>query len=563
MYLDYILRKNYQEIDEVDYNLAKAQQLQKLPEQDKNKMSNKINELFSEGMLSGTLSDEIDERLKTLPVLPTIEEIKEAEMAVFGNLANGPNLENIEDDDDVFILEEILSPSPSPQKSPTIFDELIWDPDNEGKKEEVENDFIYFSANPLDNPPDLNFLSPIVYTGMIDIDNLLYPTISHYITTFLLSKLPSINNINNAYKYILVNPNNEIKDPESFINIDGITNIYMDQKEINYITSIKHYATIGLIHKFKDIKLQDLLILTGNGTIVYNDFSDPILGVGNQNRGENFIGGYLMELRTKIYEERKGDDQIKVSVNDISKLVESDLLLKSWVQTRVKDMSHVIIAMKSYFHNKYGVDKNIDKDFVVSVLDNIYHNCAALDPDSINIETPYWFDDLIKKQPGMTNSSYDVIKTIWDRLIVILYYLMISVKDQSLYNMKLTIANIEHIASQNKVCRKIIENPYDNCILSALLNIMKGMDKITNQDLLDTYDIKTAASILLNRDIDELIMVIPDELDAGMIALELNKISQQYDIDELVPQMYGMVIYIKDYKISHHKKNIRINLFAN
>ena len=568
MYLDNILKKHFHRIDEIDYDLAKAQQLRKMTSGETTEFKHKIYDLYESGLLSTSLITDIDVRLKTLPSLPTIEEIKEAEMAIFGNLANFNGPKEEEEEEDVFIVENLLrTPSPSPPKSPSILDELLWDIEQKNTPTQIREQIqaIRFSADPANNPQNLHFLSPITYSGLFKVNNYEYPTISHYITTYLFSKLRSIGNIDNAYKYILVNPDQPVVGPESFISIQGATQIYMEQKDKNYIDDMIGYAAIGVETKFRDRKLQDLLLLTGDRNIIYDDKSDPILGIGAQGQGMNVVGNYLMQLRTRFFEEQKDkDSHVEVTVNDVTNLLETDLFLKSWLDMRIRDICHSINTVNIYFKSKHDLEQNIDKEFVNSVLNHVYSKCTALNEINLDIDVPYWFDDVVKRY--LKNLSYDVVKTLWDRIIVMASQLIDYAKDNSLHNMKLAIANFENMNSENKICYDIIDSPYENCILSGILNIMKGLHHISIEyninPAINKVDIDSATSIILNRKVGEINNLTPNDIDADSIGAELKNINNQNDIDILTSSVYGAVNYIKNYKMPYRIKHNRINFFA-
>ena len=70
-------------------------------------------------------------------------------------------------------------------------------------------------------------------------------------------------------------------------------------------------------------------------------------------------------------------------------------------------------------------------------------------------------------------------------------------------NIKMILTKIELLVSDKKKCVNIINNNDDNCIVSAIINLLKGMIEINNIYEYDTnvskIDIETAIRIILNK----------------------------------------------------------------
>ena len=113
---------------------------------------------------------------------------------------------------------------------------------------------------------------------------------------------------------------------------------------------LEFFSTKGLDKKFEDRGLEDLLLMTGYSKLIYNDFSDPILGVGDKKqniKGLNYIGEYLMKLRMKYRELRKNETFDKLDESHISEILTEDPFMKEWLRMRVTDMCKVVTIMKN------------------------------------------------------------------------------------------------------------------------------------------------------------------------------------------------------------------------
>ena len=105
----------------------------------------------------------------------------------------------------------------------------------------------------------------------------------------------------------------------------------------------------------------------------------------------------------------------------------------------------------------------------------------------------------------------DLAQVYWDRLVVMIYFLINFINSQqngaNPVDIKLMIAKIETLNSKNTVCDRILDDEQDNCIASALLNILLGIEKFKTyyaEDIpLGIPDVNLAASLILNKDVFE------------------------------------------------------------
>lgn len=182
----------------------------------------------------------------------------------------------------------------TPHKRPTIIKQSIT-----LKSEDVgiEGDIvlIYISADNNIKQNIIKGFSPDIYfTKDIDINGLQYKSITHYVITLLYYNMVlSINTMNDAYNKILT--------PEhTFKNIDQIsqeyTIMYLQDKD-DYT---KRNCIIAINKKFENEELQTLLLSTKSSRIIYDDKKDDILGVGQYNNGQNFVGKYLEYKRNPV-----------------------------------------------------------------------------------------------------------------------------------------------------------------------------------------------------------------------------------------------------------------------
>jgi predicted NAD-dependent protein-ADP-ribosyltransferase YbiA (DUF1768 family) len=500
MYADYLLEKHFPDLDADQYAKAKDQQLGQMGWQQKNDLEIRLYDLFENGMLSSRLSDAIDERL-AYHYVPSEEAVEEAERAP------------INFEDKPVALEE----SYVPEKGQPI---LVY-----------PSDFAELGSNYR----EYLVFSPISLTGMLNIGGKNFPTVTHYITARLIAHIPSVKGgggfggMEKAYPQLLANPDGPVEGIQSFLSPDNANLRYAQFRDISYQTHLEKYAKKGMDKKFEDRIIQDILLMTGNAKLVYNDFSDPILGIGGKHdKGLNVVGKYLMTLRTKYADLRKGETLQQLHHVHISHILDKDSFMKEWLNMRVRDMCKVLTAMKNYLYAKDEIDIKLNADFTTTVLDNIYQPCSHVfgAANLITAEVPQYFRLMVQRCPGFSKVTHETVEVMWKRIAVIIYYLIKHIKESNIQNIRTVLGRIELLVTKGGQCVDIIPDDYDNCIVSALINLLRGIVEFNKKFAYNTevteLDVKTAASIILNSDVsDEVKPVIPvpagDDKPSGWI----------------------------------------------
>ena len=449
----------------------------------------------------------------------------------------------------------------------------------------IEND-----KSITDNP--YSAFSPYVYTEMLNINGNYYPTVMHYIIAKLLSSLPEIRTIDNAHKYLLINIDGDVTDSINYNDYDSLSYLYEDLKYYQYNNLKKRLASIALNKKFENQGLKDLLLVTDNKFLIWNDSHDDVLGSGITKNGENFVGTYLIELRKKF---KKIEDNSKnITHEDIIKIIENDIFMRNWLEMRLVDISKVVKQSHNYiltknnlsdklriqakynkrwkfgeilntsinglftvkFNNGVIVEGITQKDirtisadtfeinveFVNNVLDNIYQPCYELMKDIkyLDIATPVYFIDLVKKCFG-SHINPEINGLLWKRIIIMIYFILKYVP--KIADIKNILAKIELINSNSTKCVKIINNDQDNCILSAIVNVLKGLIELNNIYEYDSFvsliDIQTAVNIILNRkqiNLEDKTVTFTDNISNQPLPQDINEkpYSNTGDFDDYV-----------------------------
>lgn len=485
MYTDYVLRKEFPDLDPKKYKEAKSQQFDDLPFTEKSELEKRVFTCYKEGNLSENFSKMVDERLSSF-YIPEESEVERMEGIEFGDEPE----------------KEVEKPDFTPSTGEPV---LVYPAYFEG----IEEKYV----------PYLEF-SPIskVY-GPVTIDKRVYPTISHFITTSLLGEILGIDE---AYRRIIGKNMSYIRASEEFEKVN----------RENIIAVLKREAARGMDWKFSDNrKFQDILLSSGKSRILYTDRVNAVLGTGRRGEGNNFVGKYLEKIRSELERERKKEGMTKINRRNLVNILEFDTYLNDWVRMRTRDMCKTVVSVKNYVYEKFGKTVNINVNFVENVLDTIYQPCSELfiSSDEIDIPPPSFFKEMVRKCSGFSYVSDSVIEIFWNRIVVMIYYLLKFMKqrgdEEEIGKMKNILATITNLVSEEKKCEKVSDyGVEDNCIVSALVNLLERIsafnEKSGNRPDISNVDVGLAASIILNRDVMESVREVDDLLDDFGMDLE-------------------------------------------
>ncbi len=419
--------------------------------------------------------------------------------------------------------------------------------DNEEEKKEETIKTIYIQVG---DPPEnfgkftgdpIQLLSPIFYTGILKINNYEYPTVYHYIIASLLSQLPYMdtsvdtqpdNSMKNAQKYLKKNDGeNYTNYLLNWLSYKQILVLYNYEEQKRNAKKIKELASEALDLKFSDIVMQNLLLSTEDKILVWGDDRDHVLGtykepefiptkteyknnvelvndINNNTRieaGHNFVGEYLTKIRTELSTSIETQNE-KITINDISTLLFTDLFLKRWMENKISEFIKTSKKLQNYLKIKNNVRINID-DIFFATLKYIYPTFDNLSTTKeLNIEIPQQFSNIAR---NYTNNGA-IINYLWIIIVNLLSTLINKMENPTLYNLKITLTQITSLLSNNdNLCIKIIENNNrTSCILSGIFNLITALIKFQNKLLqtqnemkiqtVEKYDIETIASIILD-----------------------------------------------------------------
>ena len=477
-------RKLWKKLSKSNYEKAIVQQFGLVGAKKVNETAKQIQKLYEKGMLSERLSKKIDTKIKELNI-PSIDDVKESE-----TLSHAIRLSVEKEDKGAPDTENVFRNKITGDKI------LLW------------------SGNPPESQKDtykLGGLAPLDKSVSIKINNKVYPCITYYVIAkhvekCCIQKQKNKSMIDSAYEVLLTKPGG------TFLDIASLERKTNRLEDDTYINNLHKYVKIALHVKFKNRKNQNILLSTKKDKLIWGDKQDPILGIGKNKNGTNLVGRELMRIRKQIIQERStgdiGDLGMILSLDTLNNVF-SDRYLTSWFNMRIRDMCNVIIIMKDYLFYKYNKNIDLTPDFITKVLDLIYQPCSHIFAaiDKVTVQAPSAFVDIVQQYNNFLqfvelSNRDEILDIMWKRIAIIIYYLLQQVKLNSTHNIGVVLKRAEYLASANKNCIKIIEDSKENCILSAILNLISGIRKFDKKyrtaNELQDIDFDTAVAIILN-----------------------------------------------------------------
>lgn len=348
---------------------------------------------------------------------PTKEEIREKVMAYNAN-TEPKNQVPIDSDD------PLKFPGVFVRWKPSLVQDIILSEDEDEEKAEVPRYIkpygvpVEIKPNPEDNEQNLVNMSPLDQQVHFVVDNLVYPSISIYLTTMLLTHTGiKIDYHAKDHTYSRGMPVRKARDmlhikgqpPNVFVGVDAANQIYQRNKYKTHVDLMKTFARIAMNKKFENKGLVNLLLMTGNTIIYYADPNDNFLGSGTKaNPGQNEVGKILMQIRDKNMRDIEktkitaiGDHEADEAT--LKNFMSKDSFMVDWVKMRLSDMCEAVYRVKHWLWVAGAQKEDIDARFVKHVLDCIFQSCSPIIniADKIVMDPPKFFVDEVSSCKGM------------------------------------------------------------------------------------------------------------------------------------------------------------------
>ena len=192
----------------------------------------------------------------------------------------------------------------------------------------------------------------------------------------------------------------------------------------------------------------------------------------------------------------------------------------------LKEWNEEIEDFKKYQSKEYDTFWNINKS-IKSTSDISKHE---YEKNQIKEELRIELSRLRKIERKNDLIFREISQIYWNRIRVMLNVLVLNLKPATGSTIRDVLVKAEELNSQNTKCVRIIQNEKDNCIISALLNLLIGINKMKSVFSptlkLDEDDVEFAGSIIMNSNLQINNINIQNESELSDID------SQQYEVGE-------------------------------
>lgn len=432
----------------------------------------RVYKLYEAGYLSARLSEYIRKKLEDIHV-PTSAEVESAESITI-EPSNA--------------LKAVIEPTYAPDSN--------------------NQPISIYPVNYPEPNPKYALFGPDAFSGMLTINSRIFPTVMHYIYYVLMEKIIGLSP-EDAYKTLLADPEMIISGLESFLSPDDVDARYRYLKLQSYERQMKKNVKKALKAKFSNRQMQDVLLMTGDNPILWDDHDDPILGSGPKDyRGQNIVGEEMVKIREKIKADRGSERVDQIREEDVSSILVSHPFLFEWAKMRIIDMCQSISDVFVRYKMRKDNGADITPDIAKEILDLVYQPCSQLIGMSDNVvaPVPLYFTSLIKNYPGFSKAYSGVDEVIWKRIVVMIHVLVSNISEINSNSIKETLVGIESTVTALEDCVKIIDGE-ENCVVSALVNILVGLRRFYQYMAvpynLEEDDVMLATRLILTKDADD------------------------------------------------------------
>lgn len=233
-----------------------------------------------------------------------------------------------------------------------------------------------------------------------------------------------------------------------------------------------------------------------------------------------FWGGVRIE-HTQSESQEFNDHQIKEWHNFWKELNASDMS----IDEKNEEASRFREQQKEEYNEFWGIDTTIKSKDDISRYEH--------EKTEIKEELRSYLAK-IKRIERENNLVYQEISQIyWDRIRVMLNALIINLNPATDSAIRDVLVKVEELNSDKTKCVRIITNEEDNCIISALINLLTGIYEMKSRfsptEDLDEDDVSFAGSIIMNSDVQIKHINTEEESEVSDIGSEGE---EEFDIGE-------------------------------
>lgn len=456
---------------------------------------------------------------------------------------------------------------------------------------------IKFGKKILQHKFEYDLLSPANDSTSLNIENMAYPSISHYMVVKVAQTIPGFENICRAYSIISNSPNSYFSVDDSENRLKSVEQQYLRSKKYDLL----HKA---LFNKFEKRKFKDVLLASGKYPIEYSSLIlteelkkerliklTDILSESDLYRTQTV--NFLHKIRTTILPE----NLVIVDNSDIKSLFEYDDFMEMYLTEKVLDISFTIKCIQIFCKHK-NVSFDLTECFVRNILETFYGDCT---PDGMKLQKklklyPYRFESILLSQFKIKTKAASFALTqksaqlIFNKLLKGLTNLRFILSNgdppivSPLYNtvFKMALIQGQWLLNKQRTDLRFRTKNKNKTIISALIQVIFLLHTVLDDcdPFVTDVDIKVAASILTGKiqpisEIKELYSTRSqliaetefdedEETDIDEVEVETEEEEREVDYEEEIPDFDENDFYEGVTKtITAHFESLKLDACSN
>ena len=355
------------------------------------------------------------------------------------------------------------------------------------------------------------------FTYFIDVGGFVYPTVMHYVFSTIVNTF--VMNKSESHSLIMLDRNKPSREYNNYKNGDELIWLYNSIKDRHIFEILTSRAKQSLNTKFKEPTMAGVLVASYPKNLIYNDYSDPILGSGKTRKrdrrfeGQNVIGQIMMEIRQTLI-----DKGIQPIIEDPPSKVKFSEIIQNpeeleWLTKKVDELLYIIKAFMSYEKFKYSLEeRDIDVDDVDFVLETLMSSCSKLEKFLPFDKTrmPEDFSNKVKEFfLGNFNIQKSGIIRVWKYVLFLKNSMyMVQGFDRKKFSDEVKRFEGEYLLSKkDKVCKGGLygeDSKVKNCVSEAFKNIFSKLEDYSKEKkvpfALEEPDLAFAYELIVNTD---------------------------------------------------------------
>lgn len=217
--------------------------------------------------------------------------------------------------------------------------------------------------------------------------------------------------------------------------------------------------------------------------------------ISNINKQINDLESKLYGSSTIEHTKEESQEFNEYQRNEWSRFMENIALSEDSQEDKLKEMDEFKQLQLDEYQEFWGIDKTKKTKEQISKFE---HEISEL-----RKKISQYKISKKKEHQSMSIQISRIAQIYWDRIVFMIKTLIKNLQPNTSSNIRDALVSVEMMTAEETNCVRIVKDEKDNCIVSAIINLLKGIyvfnDELSDiPPVLDEDDVKFAGSIILN-----------------------------------------------------------------